>query len=69
MTLEEVQEMTTDDIRTAINLIASIARVRLLTDQDVADFWLLHEQEHNRKGRKRMVTGASAVGGEPSVRT
>jgi hypothetical protein len=59
MIQEEVQVMEDDDIRTAIEVIAAIAKVRLLTDEHVADFWLLHEDEHNRKARERMLAGAS----------
>jgi hypothetical protein len=67
MTKNEVQGMDDDDIRTAMKSIATIAKVRLLTDAHVADFWLLHEEAHNRKVRKGTLADAS--GGRICLRT
>jgi hypothetical protein len=51
LTKLEVAMMSDDDLIQCVVLTSAVAKDRTLTDNDVANFWLVYE-EKNRRARK-----------------
>jgi hypothetical protein len=53
LTKPEVERMSDAELNQSIVLTISVAKDRTLTDNDIANFWLVYEEKNGRVGRSQ----------------